>query len=76
MSRKRVWFSSMDDVIRENSDKTDLQLVDLLGNIVTESAVKKRRQSLGIRHARGRRATAKAVNKEENMPGGNSERVT
>ena len=71
MSRKRVWFSSMDDVIRENCDKTDLELVDLLGNVVTESAVKKRRQSLGIRHKRGRRAPA--ANEGKNISGGNSE---
>ena len=71
MSRKRVWYNSMDDIIKANTDKTDLELVDLLGNVVTESAVKKRRQSLGIRHKRGRRAPA--ANEGKNMSGGNSD---
>lgn len=55
MSRKKVWMPQMDDIIRQNSDKTDLELVTLLGGVVTENAVRKRRQSLGIRHKRGRR---------------------
>lgn len=65
MSRKRVWFSNMDDIIRANTDKTDLELVGLLGGAVTESAVRKRRQFLGIRHKRGRR-THKNNNVGEN----------
>ena len=56
MSRKKVWMPEMDEVVRANTDKTDLEIAGLLGGAVSENAVRKRRQALGIRHKRGRRA--------------------
>ena len=72
MSRKKVWFPEMDQLIKDNLNKTDAELAEMLGGGITVNGVRKRRQTLGIKHLRGRRKkTETAANIDNQIQTGN-----